>query len=234
MGLTLQSEFVMVSKHLLMSIEISEMIENEGVVHRMHGDERRLQILDVAMKVFATHGYRGTTTREIAKVAGISEAIIFRHFQNKEGLYSAILDKKANEGVIPETFSALARFIVEKDDFGFFYTLALSVLENQKKDQDFLRLMLHSALEGHEMADAFFEKMVLAVYGFVGEYIRERQADGAFREIEPRIIARSFLGTIIHHSMNNLLWDRRQKILAISNEEAAREFAELLLHGIKK
>ena len=186
------------------------------------------------MKVFATHGYRGTTTREIAKVAGISEAIIFRHFQNKEGLYSAILDKKANEGVIPETFSALARFIVEKDDFGFFYTLALSVLENQKKDQDFLRLMLHSALEGHEMADAFFEKMVLAVYGFVGEYIRERQADGAFREIEPRIIARSFLGTIIHHSMNNLLWDRRQKILAISNEEAAREFAELLLNGIKK
>jgi len=226
--------FVMVSKYLLMSEAVELNIENEAVPHRMHGDERRQQLIDVAMQVFATHGYRGTTTREIARVAGVSEAIIFRHFQNKEELYSAILDEKSNDRVIPETFSKLAKFVVEKDDFGFFYTLAISILDNQQNDEDFLRLMLHSALEGHEMADAFFEKLVLEVYGFVGEYIRERQADGAFISIEPRVIARSFLGTIIHHSMNNLLWDRRRKILEISNEDAAREFTELLLSGIKK
>lgn len=208
-------------------------IDGDGVSHRMDADTRRQQILDVAIQVFANHGYRGTTTREIAKEAGISEAIIFRHFQNKEGLYSAILDKKANERVIPEICSALSRYIAEKDDFGFFYTLAFSILETQGRDQDFLRLMLHSALEGHEMADTFFERMVLEVYGFVGEYIRERQMDGAFRLIEPRVIARSFLGTVIHHSMNNLLWDRRRKILTISNEEAAKEFTELLLNGIR-
>jgi AcrR family transcriptional regulator len=224
----------MVSKYLLMSSQILQNTENEGVSCRMHGDERRQQLLDVAMKVFASHGFRGTTTREIARVAGVSEAIIFRHFQNKEELYSAILDKKANDRVIPETFSKLARFVVEKDDFGFFYTLAISILENQKSDEDFLRLMLHSALEGHELADAFFEKLVLEVYGFVGEYIRERQADGDFIMTEPRVIARSFLGTIIHHSMNNLLWDKHQKILEISNEVAAKEFTELLLTGIRK
>jgi AcrR family transcriptional regulator len=206
----------------------------EGVTPRMHGDERRKQLIDVAMQVFATHGFRGTTTKEIARVAGVSEAIIFRHFLNKEEFYSAILDEKANDPVIAETFSKLAEFVTEKDDFGFFYALAISILNNQEKDQDFLRLMLHSALEGHEMADAFFEKLVLEVYGFVGEYIRERQNDGAFKSIEPRVIARSFIGTIIHHSMSNLLWDRRRRILVISNEEAAREFTELLLNGIKK
>lgn len=232
--LTSEIPFAKVSKYLLMSEPINVKIENEAVPHRMHGDERRRQLIDVAMQVFATHGYRGTTTREIAKVAGISEAIIFRHFQNKEELYSAILDEKSRDRVIPETFSKLAKFVVEKDDFGFFYTLAISILDNQQNDEDFLRLMLHSALEGHEMADAFFEKLVLEVYGFVGEYIRERQGDGVFVDMEPRVIARSFLGTIIHHSMNNLLWDRRRKILRISNEDAAREFTELLLSGIRK
>jgi AcrR family transcriptional regulator len=207
---------------------------NEGVTLRMHGDERRRQLIDVAMRVFATHGFRGTTTREIARAAGVSEAIIFTHFATKEELYSAILDQKAHDLVIPETFSKLAGFIAEKDDVGFFYTLAISILNHQEKDEDFLRLMLHSALEGHEMADAFFEGLVLEVYGFIGEYIRERQNDGAFKDAEPRVIAQSFIGTIFHHSMHNLLWDRKRKILTISNEDAAREFTELLLNGIKK
>ena len=61
---------------------------------RMAGDERRTQILQVAMRLFSQRGFRGTTTREIAVAAGVSEAMVFRHFANKEELYTAILDHK--------------------------------------------------------------------------------------------------------------------------------------------
>ena len=37
---------------------------------------------------------------------------------------------------------------------------------------------------------------------------------------------------IIHHSLNNNLWDRKQQLLKISNKAAAREFTEILLHGV--
>ena len=61
----------------------------------MAGEERRHQIVSVAMRLFSQRGFRGTTTKEIAQAAGVSEAIIFRHFATKDELYAAILDLKA-------------------------------------------------------------------------------------------------------------------------------------------
>ena len=51
---------------------------------RMTGEARRRQIVRVATSLFVKRGFRGTTTREIARKAGISEAVIFRHFSRKE------------------------------------------------------------------------------------------------------------------------------------------------------
>src|SRR5215210_3469870 len=73
-------------------------IEGVATSARMAGEERRLQILLVAISLFAQKGFRGTTTKEIAQAAGVSEAMVFRHFATKEELYSAILDHKACAG----------------------------------------------------------------------------------------------------------------------------------------
>lgn len=200
----------------------------------MAGDERRQQLLQVAMRLFSEKGFSGTTTKEIAQSAGVSEATVFKHFSNKDELYSAILDQKACDRDFSNPFEKIADHIAAKDDFGVFYTMALNALDKHDQDENFLRLMMHSALEGHDLARIFFENFVFEVYEFLGSYIRQRQADGAFREVEPRVVVRSFIGMFVHHSLNNILWDRERKILKITNEEAAREFATIILQGIKK
>ena len=96
-----------------------------------------------------------------------------------------------------------------------------------------MRLLFYSALEEHELAERFFGEFVARIYGFIGGYIEERTQDGAFREINPLIPVRAFLGMIIHHSLNNILWDKNRNLLNISNEEAASNFAEILLRGIR-
>ncbi len=208
--------------------------ELETTTTRMAADERREQICRIAMSLFSERGFSGTTTKEIAAAAGVSEATVFKHFSNKDELYTAILDTKACDHGFEDPFAEIADKIKEKDDYGVFYGMALNALNKHKEDSDFLRLMLHSALEDHELARVFFEGFITHVYNFLGEYIRQRQADGAFREIEPRIVVRAFIGMFIHHSLNNILWDKEQKLLKISNEDAAREFTEILLRGIKK
>src|SRR5580765_3512786 len=65
---------------------------------RMTAEERKLQILRVAVSLFSQRGFGGTTTREIAIAAGVSEAMVFRHFATKQELYAAILDHKACSG----------------------------------------------------------------------------------------------------------------------------------------
>lgn len=199
----------------------------------MAGEERRLQILAVAVSLFSNRGFRGTTTKEIAQAAGVSEAMVFRHFATKEELYAAILDHKAcagHESFEPEKTAADA--IRRKDDRAVFESLALGALNHHEKDRDFQRLLLHSALEKHELAQMFFDQFVRRVYQFLGTYIRERQREGAFIEIEPAILVRCFIGMVMHHSLNNNLWDPDRRLLNISNEEAARHFTRILLNGV--
>ncbi len=211
---------------------IKELETIEQPNSRMTGDERRSQILQVAIDLFSQRGFSGTTTKEIARAASVSEAIIFRHFANKDELYSAILDHKACSRTFQSHFEEVIEKVKAKDDYGVFYTMALNALDNHSEDCGFLRLMLHSALEDHDLARMFFESFITDVYKFLGDYIRQRQADGAFRAIEPHVVVRAFVGMFVHHSLNNLLWDKEQKLLKISNEEAAKNFTEILLRGI--
>ncbi len=198
----------------------------------MSAQERRLQILSVAVSLFSQRGFGGTTTKEIAQAAGVSEAMVFRHFANKQELYSAILDHKACSGDAMDPEAMVAEALQEKDDRAVFERLALGALEHHECDPEFQRLLLHAALEGHELAQMFFEKFVRRVYELLGDYVAERQRDGAMVAMDPAIVVRAFIGMIIHHSLNNNLWDPSRRLLKISNQEAAKQFSDILLNGI--
>jgi AcrR family transcriptional regulator len=198
----------------------------------MAAEERKLQILRVAVSLFSQRGFGGTTTKEIAQAAGISEAMVFRHYATKQELYSAILDHKACSGDSMNPAELVAEALEEKDDRAVFERLALGALQHHELDPEFQRLLLHSALEGHELAQMFFEKFVQRVYELLGDYIAGRQRDGAMLKMDPAIVVRAFIGMIVHHSLNNNLWDPKRRLLKISNEEAAKQFTEILLNGI--
>ncbi|MDI1243615.1 MAG: TetR/AcrR family transcriptional regulator [bacterium] len=203
---------------------------------RMSGDKRREQILQTAFDLFSHRGFSGTTTKDIAKSAGVSEAMVFKHFSSKDELYGALVEAKTcNEGFRKypwEENEAVMTAMEAKDDFGVFYHFALKALNKHQEDIAFMRMIFFSALEGHEIADRFFQTFVGEIYNFLGGYIKTRQKDKVFRKIDPRIIVRAFLGMMIHHSLNNILWDKKRTLLDIPNEEAAKNFAEIILQGV--
>ena len=207
--------------------------ETTTIGARLSAEARREALVRSAMELFAQRGFRGATTREIAQAAGVSEAIIFRHFANKEELYTAILDHKAcHHAPLPDPCAVLSEAMEQKDDRAVFERMALMFLEHHDQDPQFIRLLMYSALEGHELKDMFVERNVREIYDLLGSYVSARQADGAFRGVNPSVVVRAFMGMIIHHSLNQNLWDTEQRLLKISNEEAAREFTDILLRGI--
>jgi AcrR family transcriptional regulator len=58
--------------------------------------EKQRSILQAALRLFAREGYANTSTSKVARTAGVSEGLIFRHFKNKEGLLQAILEQGQN------------------------------------------------------------------------------------------------------------------------------------------
>ncbi|MCA1613753.1 MAG: TetR/AcrR family transcriptional regulator [Acidobacteria bacterium] len=199
---------------------------------RMAGEDRRQQILGVAMGLFSRHGFRGTTTKEIASAAGVSEAMVFRHFATKQELYSAILDHKACAGGLGDPCEIFGDAIRRKDDRGVFTALGLALMRQHEEDPEFLRLLTHAALEEHELASMFWERTIRQMYDFLGGYVRDRQREGAMRAVDPAVVVRAFLGMIIHHSLNNTLWDKKRSLINLTNERAAAEFTEILLRGV--
>jgi AcrR family transcriptional regulator len=198
----------------------------------MAGEERRQQIVRIAMKLFSQRGFRGTTTKEIAQAAGISEAMVFRHFANKEELYAAILDDKACAGDMAEICESVAGAVARGDDRAVFESFASMMLQHHEHDPEFLRLLLYSALEGHELFEMFWNKNVREMAQFLGSYIRERQKAGALRELEPMIAGRAFSGMVAYHSLVTTLFDKSRSLLDITNERAAHEFTEIFLRGV--
>lgn len=59
---------------------------------RLTAEARREAIVEAVRDVFAEKGFDGTTTRELAKAAGVSEALLYKHFPSKESLYAAMLE----------------------------------------------------------------------------------------------------------------------------------------------
>jgi AcrR family transcriptional regulator len=166
-------------------------------VPRGSGQERHASIIAAAAALFAANGFKGTTTREIARTAGISEALVFKYFPTKRALYAAILAEKVPMSQLLAAVEDAAR---KRDDARVF-TLIASHRIRRTSDPTLLRLLLFSALEGHELSDMFFRNQHRVFYDYLAGYIGQRVKDGAFRPVDPLLAARAFMGMLVHHRL---------------------------------
>lgn len=164
---------------------------------RFSRTERQASIIAAAASLFGVNGFKGTTTREIAKMAGISEALLFKHFPTKHALYAAILAEKAPISDLLEIVEEAAK---QRDDVRVF-TLIANYRIHRGGDPTLMRLLLFSALEGHELSDMFFQNQHRMFYDYLSGYIDRRIREGAFKRVDPLLAARGFMGMVAHHRL---------------------------------
>src|SRR5437660_10098839 len=105
-----------------MSDYLLTMRKNRRIANgRTSARERKAGIIAAAAALFAAKGFNGTTTREIAKTAGISEALVFKYFPTKRALYAAILAEKAP---LSELLAAVEEAARKRDDARVFTVVA--------------------------------------------------------------------------------------------------------------
>jgi AcrR family transcriptional regulator len=197
---------------------------------RLKGAERRRVIIEAALTLFARNGFRGTTTKEIAQAAGCSEATLFKHFATKDELYSAILETKTR---IEETLAQVRQAAACKDDAGVFRAVGLQGVAQMEQDASVMRLLLFSALEGHALAQSFFESKVPRLHEFLSGYIEERIADGVFRPVNSLVAARGFVGMIAHYILLHEIYGVKRPV-GFSPEQVVDTFVTLFCDGIKQ
>ena len=115
-------------------------------------EARRQQLIDSARRLFAERGFNGTTTREIAAAAGVTEAVIFQHFSDKDSLYAAILAQQAADPEVERLIEALTAAAAAQDDERLLRVLYDGLIDYHDRDPHYLRLTLYSALEHHPLS----------------------------------------------------------------------------------
>lgn len=205
---------------------------NEPRTSRMPGEHRRRQLLQVAISSFAQNGFSGTKTKDIAAAAGVSEAILFRHFASKEDLYHAILDEKEATLGGERWFAEMKEFAERRDDRGLFQHIARQLIRSFREDSAFHRLLLYASLEGHLLAELFHERFGLPTGDFLARYISDRQQEGAFRECEPGVAVMFVFGTLVHYAMYRYVVG--VKNFPFSEETIVDHFVEFILSGLEQ
>src|SRR5690349_12935855 len=137
---------------------------------RLPAGERKAAILRSAVAMFATRGFSGVTTRELADSAGVSEAMLYKHFPHKEALYRAILERHLEdvEEAVPIDGLATSDLPPER----FFTEIGGTILRRMEEDPTLLRLMFFSALEGHPLARDFERARARRLRDAIASYLR--------------------------------------------------------------
>lgn len=168
---------------------------------RLAAEDRRDQLVAAAMPLFAHRGFAGTTTAEIAKAAGVSEAIIFKHFAHKEELYEAILEQKARQAGTEKWVAELKTAQVSGEDLKVIARLMTLIMDHSRQDPEFLRLMFHAALDHRKLMREFRTRHLAPLYSELVRFVELGQRAGRFRADDPHVLARVLLAVPSYHAM---------------------------------
>ena len=163
---------------------------------RLTAEERRAGILDAALAVFSARGYHPSSIDDIAREAGISKALIYEHFDSKQGLYGDLLEQNANElferlasslaGV--EVESGAARLATGLDAF-------FSFVEERR---DAWRILFRDVSDPETSAalDRIVEQVTVVVAVLIAQDPGARSQGGDESEPGIRILAQMLVGAV--------------------------------------
>ena len=159
---------------------------------RLKASERRATIIAVAKVLFSDKGYHGVSVDEIAGRLGVSPAILYRHFASKEALYEAVLNEIAckresyveavvnSDGSFDEVLKMITRIYID----------------SVSRDPDYLRMALHSALEGSDATCQFFENRWRPFVDFIEYSLAELVSAGKIPALNVGVAALAFQGML--------------------------------------
>ncbi|MCB1182230.1 TetR/AcrR family transcriptional regulator [bacterium] len=166
---------------------------------------RKGMILEQATHLFASQGYNGTPVRAIARACGVTEAAIYRHYENKEHLYAEVVRTKAAEHDIGEQLDVLGSTgTVEEMLTG----VAEYILGFATSDPELLQLMASCCRANDQAAAVLFREVRMPIIEFIRSELDRRIAAGEVRPVDTLITARCFVGMVMDCAMCVGVWTK--------------------------
>ncbi len=198
------------------------MMKSLEIAARSTSLETRLKILAATRGVFSRNGTRGTTTREIAEVAGVNEATLFRHFGSKTAMIGAMREQYCRYAELENVMATLDGDIVAD-----LRAVGRVLLRGMLEVRDLITISL-----AEETLDPRSVDSAWRAPGRVREqlftYMSARVSDGTLQG-DPAQNSRAFVGSIFAYVVARKLWDSE-----VPDEGQIDYFVDLFLYGTRR
>ena len=159
--------------------------------------EKAEAILEGGMQEFLAHGYAATSMDRVAIAAGVSKATVYSHFQDKEGLFTALIQRLV-EGKFRSIFDLTNEKVLQTAPEIILQDLANRVLNtgmNEPQFLNFMRVILGESGRFPQLARAFVRNIEQTSFKMLRQYFTTCPQ---LKLSDPEATARIFIGTLVH------------------------------------
>ena len=191
-------------------------------------EDRRDQIIDAAMRIFAQKGFIKATNKDIAREAAITPGLIYYYFESKEALLKAIIETRSPAQLMT-TLPPQAFELPPESFLRLMILRALSIVESENFI-NLIRMLIPEIIHNPEMAPntvSIFPR----VLGFLGKYFEAQMEKGALRQTDGVLIAQITIGAVLGFVLRRQIV-RDPVALAYTHQQIAEIVSETVLQGI--
>ncbi len=201
-------------------------MSNVKSVNRELSPKKNEAILRGAMQEFLEHGYAGARIDKIVAAAGVSKATVYRHFADKEALFTALIQRMAASTHLfqQQDFPPL-----QEEPAVFLKRYATDFLDDVTQDPQvltFFRIIVAESERFPELGRAFAQTVEKPNLDFLAQYFA---AHPKLQLADPEVAARTFVGTLIHFVILRDVF-HGETIVPIERDRLINGLLDLLIH----
>jgi AcrR family transcriptional regulator len=185
--------------------------------------------LNAASELFAHKGFKGSTTRDIALSAGVTEITLYRHFKSKEDIFFEIIKNMSLLSIADELTKLDARMDIRNK----LEHVGLKFIELFKKRSNEFRIMLSETITRPDMSKMFFETVPSRGIEMLAQMMRKEINAGNFAKADPKLLARAFIGMFLAYNLMQEIFLGKERD-PYDDSEIAKFFTRIFLNGAVK
>ncbi|WP_427161965.1 TetR/AcrR family transcriptional regulator [Aliinostoc sp. HNIBRCY26] len=190
---------------------------------KIHIEDKIDAILTGAIQEFLTHGYAATSMDRVTAAAGVSKTTVYSYFQDKEGLFTALVQHLAEKRCL----ATLDEQFLQGDPPIVLRYIANDVLDKVNQEQDLLslvRLIIGESERFPELARIFVRNVDKPGIDLVSQYFAKHPE---LQLPDPQVAARIFMGTLIHFTIIQIML-HGQDILPMERDRLVDNLVNLM------
>jgi AcrR family transcriptional regulator len=164
------------------------------------------RIVEAAVQLFSRQGFAGSSTHEIARLAGVSEVTVFRHFARKKDLFWAATESRLRRLRISKELRG--RLDADENPRTALPGVVALLVETFHNQPEMVRLLYLSLFELEHGAERILRKYLVPFFQPIREYLARCASNGLARDLDPSIATLALMTSIVaHHGLYSVVTD---------------------------